>query len=332
MDDALRELVSRAVDDDLDAAEAARLAARAADDPELAAELARARELREAVARLAGSMAPPPALDAVVEPLRRSPPTDPPRVRPAVRWLGLAAAIVLGATVALEVARRNPAPTTEPQRPPRVRAVDDEAIFELAPLPTADPDEARPFGAAERLLAQEPPEPRAPEPEPLDVIGPLPLEDSAAEAVAPLDKANGAGAAAQESRTGEALDLGGRSEDEAPAASAGLDAAEDRALRQRVAPPAAAAEGSRVGPALDEAKNLAVVVAVAGRPVWWGRAAACPAGRWTAVLEIRDGVVVSVAPTAAAVPCRPEGLVGARLEGLEDGRHAVEILVGGEPQ
>lgn len=175
MDETLSELVSRYLDGDLDEAETARLEERARTDAELAAEIDSGHRLREAVAGLADRMTVPATLDKVMEPLRRSESVPAQRVRPAYRWLGAAAAIVLGITVAMEVAQRNPEPSLSRPSAQRTRPVNErEEIFKLAPLPTANPNETRPLGATDRLLEEEPVQPAPPEPQPLEVIGPLP--------------------------------------------------------------------------------------------------------------------------------------------------------------
>ncbi len=182
MDETLRELVSRSLDDDLDAAEASYLEDCAQSDAEVAAEIDSDRQLRAAVAALAERMEPPASLDKVMDPLLRSAPAPPQRIRPAFRWLGAAAAVVLGVTVTVEMARRNPEPSLSGPPYRDGRSVQErEEIFQLAPLPTANPDENRPLGATERLLEEEPVAPGAPEPAALEVIGPLRTTEPAAE-------------------------------------------------------------------------------------------------------------------------------------------------------
>jgi len=346
MDDKLLELVSRAVDDDLSAAEAEELAARMEQDPELAGDLEDARRLRAAVGRLAASMAVPPALDSVVEPLRRSAPVERARVRPAIRWFGVAAALVLGATVALEVARHNAVPPPKPERVSPVHDIDNDEVFALAPLPTANPNEPRPMGASDRLLAEEPPEPDAPEPMPLEVIGPLAVSDGRQET-----SLGDSGKGRETARTtasgvdaAAATEVGWREQKAAPAAadrvaggSPTVSTNESSAVvgnrRAEAAPMRAPA--SAVETAVDEAPagRRPVVVLAGDRTVWSGSTSACIDGRAAAVIEIRSGMVVSVEGVAGSEGvCRPDGLVGARLADVDDGFHEVEIIVGSRPR
>jgi hypothetical protein len=175
INDQANELLSRHLDGDLDSSERVDLEQRLATDEELAAELAALRKMRASVAELADGMEPPDELAALLEPLRRG---IPPRVQPsrsAARWLVAAAMLALGATVALEVARRStesdtpiaPRHGTPTSTPPR-------GVFQLRPLPTSNvPPEEQPLGAVDRLLARPLPEPMPDEPEALEIVGPL---------------------------------------------------------------------------------------------------------------------------------------------------------------
>jgi len=347
IDERLQELVSRAIDGDLDDVESAEFEARARRDPELAAELESARRLREAVGELAAAMAPPTDLDAVVEPLRHGMQAPRPSVRPAVRWLGVAAALALGVTVAVEIAQRNPVPPASMEREHRVRSIDDEAVFPLAPLPTANPDEPRPFGASERLLAEEPQEPEAPEPEPLEVVGPLPLDSgqpgeadaertaeapepgSAAEVNVRRDMDKGRPSPSSASREG------GRDAAAPSELGVGGETATGGKLRLRSSMPAPAARVTAED-AVTTGSSMSLIIG--GRRVWSGTADGCPAERRAVRVEVLAGVVVAVAPAGegaavgTAAACRPATVVGVRLEGVGDGTHPAEWLVETDPR
>ncbi|MBW2386698.1 MAG: hypothetical protein JRG92_23965, partial [Deltaproteobacteria bacterium] len=175
MDDARTELLSRYLDGDLEPSEATAVEERLENDSGLAAELRDLETVRESLAALAEHDQPPAELDAMMEPLCRSAPLRP-RVRPSVRWLGAAAAVVLGFTVVMEVRRQHPAPEIEPrsQAPTRNRPAEHNERFSLAPLPTSSVSgEEQPLGAVDRLLASPLPEPILEELPALDVLGPL---------------------------------------------------------------------------------------------------------------------------------------------------------------
>lgn len=338
MDETLQELVSRYLDGDLDDAEALELESRANDDPVLAAEIESSRRLRRAVSDLARGMEPPAALDRVMEPLRQSAPAPVPRVRPVYRWLGVAAALVLGVTVAMEVARRNPQPSFQQPAPARdPSAVDRREIFELAPLPTAQPDENRPLGAEDRLLDEEPVEPTAPEPQPLEVMGPLPEDEPAATAprrMAPATEKR----PAVEAEEAEAKVVAppapavGRNEladrFDAPAKREKSDASVDRDR-------SSVSRESGKGAALHQpqgdrpAASLAVVIHLDGVVYWSGETVDCGPGSWRGRIEIRDSVVVTLEPDEQepGIGCDPETLLASKLSRVEDGGYLVEIVV-----
>jgi len=176
MDEPTLELLSRAVDEDLDHEEASRLERRLEREPELAEQLASLRASREAVGRLADAMEPPADLDRLLVPLRRSSPPESPLPR---WWLAVAAAVVaVGLGVAYQLGREHAPPT------PSLQALRDAAktpvperpeYFQLRPLPTSViPEDERPVGARERLLATPDRMPDTGPGEPLVVVGPLP--------------------------------------------------------------------------------------------------------------------------------------------------------------
>jgi len=353
MDETLQELVSRYVDGDLEDAEAARLEARAETDRELAAAIDAIFAIRGAVSSLAGTMEPPADLDKVMEPLRQSGPTPVRSVRPVYRWLGAAAAIILGVSVAMEVARRNPEPTTHRPVTSKTRqARGGDEIFELAPLPTANPDEHRPLGAADHLLEERPPQPEAPEPAPLEVVGPLPTG-------VPMTRGDNASETSESSRqsasevTLEAAPGGApgpgslddstavrarRSSTEtagsvapAPAQAARTSAAEDRLeLKQAVGKRRAEADASPGG---RQAAVTDAVVRINGADYRTGVRLRCTAGERPVRLEIADSTVVQIEPLAQGAgkdnddDCRLEDLVGSTLLGGDDGSHLAVIVI-----
>lgn len=349
MDKTLQELVSRYVDGDLDDLEACRLEERAETDPELAAEIETTRELRGTIQALAGRMEPPAALDSVMEPLRQGSPVPAPRARPVFRWLGIAAAVVLGVAVATEMARRNPSPTLSRPSPQRERPVAErEEIFKLAPLPTAVPDPNRPLGAADHLLQEDPAPPAAPEPVPLEVIGPL-------ETAAPTGVATESDPAmdlrdtdydeeiaspqhiAPESESAKARDFSpAEGPDEVSAAPAPK---RDRATvgGGRASRAGMSTTGKEIrSPAADRQKGTVVsaFLRLDETVVWEGFSSQCGNGAWPVEIEIRGGVVIAVEPLPAggedeaAILCQPGSLVGTHLDGIADGVHVGELLIG----
>ncbi len=354
MDETLRELVSRHLDGDLDEAEAARLDERARTDAELAAEIDTGRKLRQAVAALADRMEPPATLDKVMDPLRTSAPAPVRRVRPVYRWLGAAATVVFAVTVVMEVARRNPEPTIRRSSSQRERPMQErEEIFELAPLPTANPDDRRPLGATDRLLEEEMALPPAPEPAPLEVMGPLPTDGSlivaddaaGSPATTPPAAAEIAAATTTDLRPAPAKkESAPRSKASAyiePAAPQG--AAQSRAvgdgragLRSLETGKAQqnAVAGGRVSP------EKRVVLQIGGAVVWSGSTAECEDGRRPVRIDVRNGEVVSVATVLDETGsesgeldagCQPRDLIGAVVVNVGDGVHLGEIIVGGFP-
>ncbi|MGD8441842.1 MAG: hypothetical protein PVG53_15020, partial [Holophagae bacterium] len=344
MDDHLIELASRYVDGDLDAEAAARLEQRAASDRELAETIASFRRLRASVASYADRLRPPAELDAVMEPLSRAAEAPRRHVRPAFRWLATAAVVVLGVTVGVEVARRNPEPAA-PDRSPHGRAPEpDRGIFELAPLPSAVATGDRAVGATDRLLEERPTEPPVPEPPPLEVIGPLsveadrvPARDEPPTAVSQRQKAS---AAPQASSAGD--QLRDRVRVDAPAeVSSKIDRQRAAGIGSapKVAPSAATPNDGSVtrrgnGATVElerQATERPAVLIVDGRRIWSGSVVACPEGRLSVVLELRAGRLVAVRPTSdadettAAATCAAKQLVGLAIDGLGDGELAAEL-------
>lgn len=341
MDERRNERLSRYLDGDLTDAERAEFERAMENDPALRADLETTQELRRAVKDLASGMEPPAELDLVMEPLRRGAPAPERLVRPVYRWLGAAAAVVLGVTVTLEMVRRNPSPTTaQPTRTVTANG-DDREIFELAPLPSAVPDDNRPIGATDRLLEEDPPAPAAPEPPALEVVGPLTTDEASVAddgaspsrekkaAVARAEMEAGVAAPAEADRADGLADQatapagGGREAGDPTVVSGGKDG---DTLGAAAIQPVPAAQRSR-------ALRSTGKVVVDGVEVWSGPAGDCAAGHWTVVLVIRDGIIVEFRPAAgdetkpSPPACRPEGLVGARTTGLPDGEVPAEIEV-----
>ncbi len=323
MDEATAELLSRLLDGDLDAADRARLEARLSDEPELAVELASLRRLREATLAVAERMDPPLTLDATLEPLRRGDPARR-RIHPAVRWLGMAAGVVLAVTVTMEVARRHP--DSAPGRPAGEAApapsMDKTEIYQLKALPTSPvPPEEELIGVTERLLASPPAEPQLDEPEPLYVQGPLPLED------------NEAGLKTRD----EEKARGGRGLQGEPAAKDRPSSAE--AARQ-VAPAPATLDAGASGKELDRAVGPTRLLLrdldglAAGVVLFNG---SWPSQGPPVEVTVSGGVIVAVGTPGgdkdglAAGVDSEAALIGAAAPGIPDGRYLVSPVAGLEP-
>lgn len=348
MDESLQELVSRYIDGDLDDAESARVEARADTDAELAAEIEAALEIRSAVAALAAGMEPPVALDPVMEPLRQSAPVPDRVVRPLYRWLGAAAAVVLGVSVAVEVVRRNPEPALrQPASSHDVRDRDREEIFELAPLPSAIPDDNRPLGAADHLLEEKPPPPSAPEPAPLEVIGPLPTDESTTigdgshpppeheEAREDGDRGDMVLDSLDESarqRTSPPTESSAGAVAPAPAKAARSFAREDRAVLAEGAGKERSEAVAETGRESDATTD--VIVRIDGVEVRTGSRLSCSDGARPVRVEVLDGRVVSIEPltrgngSGAGDECPLDDLVGLSLPGVGDGSHTGDVVIG----
>jgi len=352
MDESLREIISRYADGDLDYTESSRLELRAETDPEIAAEINTSRELRAAVRSVADRMEPPAALDRIMEPLRQAPPVPAQRARPVFRWLGIAAAVVLGVTVASEMAQRNPTPTLNGSSPQRNRPVAErEEIFKLAPLPTAVPNANRPLGAVDHLLEEEPAIPAAPEPAPLEVIGPL---NTASPSTAGAESLSADMAAADQD--GELDPPLMRTARQAPAKNA-QDSRADESMELRTKAEFKGKETTTDGhrksksvdsvvgePRQDQAAGgpqgvvVSVVVLIDDVAVWRGSSASCQNGRWPVRIEVEEGVVSTIAPytaggkNGAAVSCTPDAFIGSHLDGVGNGLHRGELIVEEPPK
>lgn len=353
MDDSLRELVSRYADGDLDDAESSRLEARAKTDPEVAAEINPIIELKAAVRAIADRMEPPAALDRVMEPLRQAPPVPAQRARPVYRWLGIAAAVVLGVTVATEMARRNPTPTLSPPSPQQNRpASEREEIFKLAPLPTAVPNDNRPLGAVDHLLDEEPAIPSAPDPAPLEVIGPLNTVAPSTAAAESLSAAKTG--AADDDGEGEArlreaakpapakksavsrADGSTRPENEAEIMGPGKPTDGHRKSKAGISTLGTLSQDQATG--RSQRTVVSVLLLVDDVAVWTGSSANCQNGRWPVWITVEEGVVSAIAPVIVAGKdtrtdsCTPDAIIGSSLDGIGNGVHPGEMIVGESPK
>lgn len=349
MDDSLRDLVSRYTDGDLDDAEISRLEARSETDPELASEIETTRELRAAVRAIADRMEPPVALDRVMEPLRQAPPVPARLTRPVFRWLGIAAALVLGVTVATEMARRNPTPTLGPTSSQQNRPVAErEEIFKLAPLPTAVPNDNRPLGAADHLLEEEPALPAAPEPAPFEVIGPL---STAAPSTSTTDSISASDARSAdedgnlELRQRETARPAPAKRETVPRADSSTDPGAEAEFKRQEIPTdgyrESAAEPSAAGK-LSQGQTkgrphgmvVSVLLLIDDIVVWTGSSTNCQSGRWPVRIDVEGLAVSAIAPVVdkgednEAVSCISDAFIGSGLEGVGNGTHLGELLVG----
>jgi len=137
-----------------------------------------AEEIGAALRELAATEEAPTELDRLLEPLRLQD-SQPPLVRPALRWAALAAAVLAGAFWLPHLAHRAAAPqsTTSTAR------IHNQPghYYQLQPLPTADPEDL-PETAAQALERLAPTEP-LPTPVPLEVLGPTEESPSGPELV-----------------------------------------------------------------------------------------------------------------------------------------------------
>jgi len=350
MDDITILHLSRYLDGDLDPTEVRVLEERLRDDPELIAELAALEALRGSLAAIAERDEPPAELDRMIEPLRRSVPPRP-GVRPWLRWVGAAAAVVLGLTVVLEMNQRLPGPVLEDQvhRPSRARSMKPTERFALAPLPTSSiPPEERPLGAADQLLASPIPEsaPELDEMPPLEVIGPLKREENDIRTT-----------------TGAASEL---SDQAAPEVSSDRDYLSGKAARaDRPAPPppprSEIKDKKDAGPTGVESRGSLEQASAEekekGRLLWSEQASGgraqlfilidgetawrtfepqrrCTPGRFIVQVEIRAGSVHEARSVGGALSTSPSGslcaaqlVIGVEIDGVPDGQYQAEVVV-----
>jgi hypothetical protein len=285
--------------------------------------------LRKAVRDAAAEERAPEALDALVDPLLRgNPPTS--RSRPWAHWLATAAAVVLAATVSFEIVRRAPRGDHHADSHPSQMVENRPTeIFRLAPLPTSSlPEEERPLGVSDRLLASPIPEVEVDDPPPLEVMGPL------------------SGPESEDAIEGDAAAWSGEPDDQE------LPTLIGKGRRAAAPPPAPLAQGredrttaddhSRVTPPHavwgDRAPRAEgqLFVFLDGQTVWrrFEPSSRCRTGRYTVRIEVAEGKIVGVWPLGAATSPTPEERLCAAnlLQGLEasdvpDGEHRAEVLL-----
>ena len=339
-DETILEILSRHLDGDLNADEEVELSARLDAEPALANELEIMRRIRRSVAALASSEQVPPELDSLVDPLLRGKP-EPTALRSWARWLATAAAVVLGATVIIEVNRRNPGPSIESMAKLRKQGHPAEPAerFTLAPLPTSSlPVEQQPLGASDRLLMSPAPDIELDDPVALEVLGPL--EEGEVQTVddqkisgGPVDEIQPMGSAAAEdkgAKKGEGLRT------TVPGEKDDLDHAprrkeSDSALEGGRG--AAALQSWAASPPMGQAQ---LFVFVDGKSAWrdFTPPATCKAGRYSVRIVVAGGAVREARPVGGAASAAPSqrlcaaGLIlDLEIDEVADGEYPAEIVV-----
>ena len=338
-DETILEILSRHLDGDLNADEEVALSARLDAEPALANELETMRRIRRSVAALASSEQLPPELDSLVDPLLRGKP-EPIAFRSWARWLATAAAVVLGATVIIEVNRRNPGPSIESLAKLRKQGHPAEPTerFTLAPLPTSSlPVEQQPLGASDRLLASPAPDIELDDPVALEVLGPL--EEGEVQTVddqkisgGSVDEFQPMGSAAAEdkgAKKGESLrtTVPGEKDDldHAPQRKEPGGALEDGR--------GAALQSWAASPPMGQAQ---LFVFVNGKSAWrdFTPPATCKAGRYSVRIVVAGGAVREARPVGGAASAAPSqrlcaaGLIlDLEIDEVADGEYPAEIVV-----
>jgi len=330
MDETIFEILSRHLDGDLNADEEVELSARLETEPALAKELETMRRIRRSVAVFASSEQVPTKLDSLVDPLLRGKP-EPIALRTWARWLAAAAAVILGATVIIEVNRRNPGPSLESMAKLRKEGLPVEPTerFTLAPLPTSSlPPEQQPLGASDRLLASPAPDIELGNSDPLEVIGPLEEQetrtvDDQKSVGFPLDEVRTRSSAVAEdkgAKTGEKDDL-----DSAP-----QDKEKGSAQEPGRGP---ALQSWAASPPLGQAQ---LFVFINGKSAWrdFNPSVTCKAGRYSVRIVVAGGAVREARPIGGAASAAPSqrlcaaGLVlDLEIDGVADGEYPAEIVV-----
>jgi len=334
MDDATLELLSRHLDHELDADEERELQLMLEADPSLAATLDVMRRVRGSVAALAAREAAPPELDSLIDPLLRNPP-QPVVVRPWLRWVGAAAAVVLGVTVIIEVNRGAPgAKVTSIARQAASAHPEPTGRFALAPLPTSSlPPDEQPLGASDKLLASPIIEPEVETPRPLEVLGPLEEDSAVARGDAP------APAAAHIQGTDQVV----TPVPEGRLTAGAKSAAEPQAGGRAEAEKGAVDDGGSGQPSemrsweAERPKGRAqVFVFIDGRSAWreFAPSSSCRPGRYMVRIVVGGGVIREARPVggaASAVPsqrlCAAELIRGLEIENVADGEYPAEVVV-----
>jgi hypothetical protein len=339
MDETILEILSRHLDGDLNADEEVELAARLEAEPALANELETMRRIRRSVAVLASSEQVPTELDSLVDPLLRGKP-EPIALRSWARWLATAAAVILGATVIIEVNRRNPGPSIESMAKLRKEGHPAEPTerFTLAPLPTSSlPLEQQPLGASDRLLASPAPDIELDDPVPLEVFGPLEegevrtVNDQKTAGV-PLDEVQGKSSTVAEgngAKKGESL------RPAAPGEKDDLNRAPQRKEKgsAQESGRGAAQQSWAASPPTGRAQ---LFIFINGKSAWrdFNPPATCKAGRYSVRIVVAGGAVREARPVGGAASAAPSqslcaaGLVlDLEIDGAADGEYPAEIVV-----
>ena len=327
MDETIVEILSRHLDGDLNADEELELLAKLEGEPALVKELETMRRIRRSVAALASSEQVPAKLDSLVDPLLRGKP-EPIASRSWARWLATAAAVIFGATVIIEINRRNPGPSIESLAKLRKERHSAEPAerFTLAPLPTSPlPPEQQPLGASDRLLASPAPDIELEDPVPLEVLGPL--EEGAVQTFE------------EKKTTGISLDevqAESRAGDEDK--EAGKDGLNPEPQRKEKADTQEAGRGAALqswaaSPPMGQAQ---LFVFINGKSAWrdFIPPATCKAGRYSVRIVVAAGTVREARPIGGAASAAPPqrlcaaGLVlGLEIDGVADGEYPAEIVV-----
>lgn len=334
----IAEQLSRHLDGDLDPDEERDLQSRLEGNPELQAELDALREIRTSIAELANRQGVPRELDPVIAPLLRGQP-EPVAVRPWLRWFATAAAVVLGATVVVEVQRRDTGPGIESIAKSARETVHGEARerFRLAPLPTSSlPPQEQPLGASDRLLASPIPDLELEEPPPLNVLGPL---DEGAWPQARDAELGGEGAAVmmpgKGGATGEAA-AGEKGGDKKTGLEEGVGG---RTAPHEAQPSAQADDRSDALRAMDAATPIGraqLFVFIDGGSAWraFTPESSCKPGRYAVRIVVLGGVVREVRPVGGAASAAPTQRLCAadlvrelEIEGVPDGEYPAEVVV-----
>ncbi len=339
MDETTLEILSRHLDGDLNAEEEVELSARLEAEPALAKELETMRRVRRSVAVLASSEQVPEMLDSLVDPLLRGKP-EPIALRSWARWLATAAAVILGATVIIEVNRRHPRPSIEAMAKLRKEghAAEPTKRFTLAPLPTSSlPSEQQPLGASDRLLASPAPDVELDDPVPLEVLGPLEeqevrIGDDQQPAGVPLDEVQTRGSVVADAKGAK------KSENFRPATPGEKD--------DLNRPPQHKDKGSAQEPDRDAALqswaaapplvHAQLFIFIKGKSAWrdFNPPATCKAGRYSVRVVVTGGAVREARPVGGAASAAPSqrlcaaGLVlDLEIDGVADGEYPAEIVV-----
>jgi hypothetical protein len=339
MDETIGEILSRHLDGDLDADEELELSARLDAEPALAKELEAMRRIRRSVAALASSEQVPPELDSLVDPLLRGKP-EPVALRPWARWLATAAAVILGATVIIEVNRRNPGPSIASMAKLRKESHPAEPTerFTLAPLPTSSlPPEQQPLGASDRLLASPVPDVELDDPVPLEVLGPLeegavPTSEDEETTGSPLDEVIAKSSAVAEDKDAKKVE-GLRPA--APGEKGDLDRAPQREDRggARETGRGTALQSWEAAPPKGRAQ---IFVFINGKSAWreFTPSATCKSGRYSVRIVVAGGAVREARPVGGAASAAPSqrlcaaGLVlDLEIDEVADGEYPAEIVV-----